>query len=281
MTRLISATAAVAALWLSAAAHAASPGITSTGATAGTFNLVATDGFINQPDGEQVYVWGYGCTGAAGGATPATAAVFDPPMPNNNCSTMQIPARSTVLPAGPMGQGVAEAVRSLPSGSVLVLWLRADDLAALGDASSAPATVYVSGLMGGLERSPLPPSWRGRTKMAYPYDLPENRDVRLRYALSWFSMRHIPVVDEPLQVDTYLACGLLAETLSHMADNLVQPFIVEMLQSKVERRLFNTGYYPHLVLGWNQHFASKGGYIVHFAQPSGSKLVADSNWTVP
>jgi len=196
-----------------------------------------------------------------------------------------IAARSTVLPAGPVGQGIAatmpDAVRGLPNGSVLVLWLRAGDLAALGEASSAPATVYVSGLMGGLERSPLPPSWRSRTKMAYPFDLPENRDLRLRYALSWFSIRHIPVVDEPLQVDTYLACGLLAETLSHMADNLVQPFIVEMLQSKVERRLFNTGYYPRIVLGWNQHFVSKGGYIVHFAEPAGIRLVADSDWVVP
>jgi hypothetical protein len=88
-------------------------------------------------------------------------------------------------------------------------------------------------------------------------------------------------VDEPLQVNTYLACGLLAETLSHMADNLVQPFIVEMLQSKVERRLFNTGYYPRMVLGWNQHFVSKGGYIVHFAEPAGTRLVADSDWVVP
>jgi hypothetical protein len=61
----------------------------------------------------------------------------------------------------------------------------------------------------------------------------------------------------------------------------VQPFIVEMLQSKVERRLFNTGYYPHIVLGWNQHFVSKGGYIVYFAEPAGSRLVADSDWVVP
>jgi hypothetical protein len=99
--------------------------------------------------------------------------------------------------------------------------------------------------------------------------------------LNWFSIRHIPVVDEPLQVNTYIACGLLAETLSHMSDNLVQPFMVEMLQTSAERRLINTGYYPHLVLALNQHFASKGGYIVHFAQPEGAQLVADSDWIVP
>jgi hypothetical protein len=185
------------------------------------------------------------------------------------------------LPAGAHGQGVAEALRASPAPSALVLWLRADDLASLGDASSAPASVYVSGLMGGLERSPLPPSWRSRAKLAYAYDLPERRDLRLRYALNWFRIRHIEVVDEPLQANTYLACGLLAETLSHMSDSLVQPLIVEMLQSSIERRLFNTGYYPHMVLGWNQHFTSKGGYIAHFADPSGTRLVADSDWVIP
>jgi hypothetical protein len=74
---------------------------------------------------------------------------------------------------------------------------------------------------------------------------------------------------------------LVAEVLSHMADNLVQPLMVEMLQSSIENRLINTGYYPRMVLGVNQHFASKGGYIVHFADPSGTRLAADSDWVVP
>ena len=191
-----------------------------------------------------------------------------------------ITVRSRALPAGARGQGVAEALRG-SNASVLVLWLRPDDLAALGDPSPAPAAVFVSGLMGGLERSPLPAPWRGRAKMAYPYDLPDRRDLRLRYPLGWFSIKHIEVVDEPVQANTYLACGLLAETLSHMADNLVQPFIVEMLQSSIEKRLINTGYYPRMALGWNQHFASKGGYIVHFAEAGGTSLVADSDWVVP
>ena len=162
-----------------------------------------------------------------------------------------------------------------------MLWLRPEDLKALGDMPAAPATVFVSGLMGGLEHAPLPPAWRERVRMAYPYDLPQNRDLRMRYALSWFSIRHIPVTDEELQTNTFLACGLLAETLSHMADNFAQPFMVELLQTSIERRLINTGYYPRLALGWNQHFASKGGYIVHFAPPDGSLVVADSDWVTP
>jgi hypothetical protein len=192
-----------------------------------------------------------------------------------------IAVQTQPLAAGPPGKGVGAALRTAQKSDALVLWLRPGDLADLGDVAVAPASVYVSGLMGGLEHAPLPTAWRGRTRMTYPYELPEKRELRVRYALSWFSIRHIPVVDEPLQVNTYIACGLLAETLSHMADNLVQPFLIEMLQTKAERRLINTGYYPRLVLALNQHFASKGGYIVHFVRPEGAQLVADSDWITP
>jgi hypothetical protein len=40
-----------------------------------------------------------------------------------------------------------------------------------------------------------------------------------------------------------------------------------------------TSAYPRLALGPGQRFASKGGYIAHFAE--GGALVADGNWTVP
>ena len=192
-----------------------------------------------------------------------------------------IDVHGQALQAGAAGKGVAHALRAAAGASVLVLWLRPDDLAALGDVSVAPDSVFVSGLMGGLERSPLPPAWRSRTRLVFPFDLPERRDLRLRYPLAWFSAQHIPVVDEPVQANTYLACGLLAETLSHIADNFTQPYLIEMLQTSIERRLVNTGYYPRMVLGWNQHFASKGGYIAHFAEPEGTRLAADSEWTVP
>jgi hypothetical protein len=135
--------------------------------------------------------------------------------------------------------------------------------------------------MGGLESAPVPQGWRSHTRIVYPFDLPERRSLRLRYPLTWFSMQKIAVVDQQIQANTWLACGLLAETLSHMADNFSQPYLVEVLQTSIERRLINTGYYPRMVLGWNQHFASKGGYIAHFAEPSGNRLLADSDWVIP
>ena len=116
--------------------------------------------------------------------------------------------------------------------------------------------------------------------MTYPFDLPERRIVRLDYALGWFSIRHIPIVAQQVQADTYLACGLLSETLNNMADAMEPDYLVERMQAIIEHRIL-TGYYPRLNLATGQSFASKGGYLVKFAQPTGTRLAADGDWTVP
>ncbi len=81
------------ALFLAAAAHAAAPGITGTG-TAGTFNLTAQTAFLNQPDGNAVYSWGYGCvTGSTPTFVPAAITTA-------NCNTMQVPGPTLVVTEG-------------------------------------------------------------------------------------------------------------------------------------------------------------------------------------
>lgn len=178
------------------------------------------------------------------------------------------------------GANVADALRAGATADALVLWLRPADLAALGSAPAAPTAVYLSGLMGGLEGAPLPPDWRARTQLSYPFDLPDRRRVRIDYALSWFRLRKIPVVDLQVQADTYLACGLLSETLSQMVDTLGRDYLIERMQAMLEHRVIS-GYYPHLALATGQRFASKGGYLVHWTQPTGTRVVADGDWTVP
>jgi mono/diheme cytochrome c family protein len=181
---------------------------------------------------------------------------------------------------GPPGRGLPAALRGSSKADALVLWLRPADIAALGDASAAPAEVYVSGLMGELEHAPLPLEWRPRVRMTYPFDLPDRRVVRVDYPLGWFSFRHIPVVAEQTQADTYLACGILAETLNHMADVIEPDYLVERMQEILDHRIL-TGYYPRLTLATGQSLASKGGYFVKFSEPTGTRIVADGEWTVP
>ena len=191
-----------------------------------------------------------------------------------------IKASNRVLAPDARGEEVAEALGKAYPADALVLWLRPPDVTALGDAPDTAASVFMSGLMGGLERAPLPSIWRSRTRLAYPFDLPDRRRVRVDFALGWFRIRNIPVVADQVQADTYLACGLLSETLRHMVDTFVRDYLIERIEDLIEHRIV-TGYYPRLALAPGQRFASKGGYIVRFDGPDSRRLVADSDWLVP
>jgi len=78
----------VAWLLTAATAHAAAPGITGP-----TFFLTAQTGFLNQPDGQGVYSWGYGCNGAPLGFAPAAIT-------NATCPTMQVPGPTLIVTEG-------------------------------------------------------------------------------------------------------------------------------------------------------------------------------------
>ena len=90
---------------------------------------------------------------------------------------------------------------------------------------------------------------------------------------------YIPIVAEQVQIDTYLACGVLAETIGEMADNFVRDYLVERVEEMVEHRVM-TGSYPRWALAAGQPFASKGGYLVRLSGTNGA-VVADGNWVVP
>jgi FtsP/CotA-like multicopper oxidase with cupredoxin domain len=97
MKQLFPLMASVAALLLTAAAHAAAPGITGNtlaGSTS-TFNLTAASATISQPDGQAVYSWGYGCTTGSGPAFSPSTITTTP-----TCSTMQVPGPTLIVTEG-------------------------------------------------------------------------------------------------------------------------------------------------------------------------------------
>jgi len=80
--------APVLALFLAASAHAAVPGITGP-----TFNLTAQTAYLNQPDGNAVYSWGYGCNGTPAGFAPAAIS-------GASCPSMQVPGPTLIVTEG-------------------------------------------------------------------------------------------------------------------------------------------------------------------------------------
>jgi hypothetical protein len=190
------------------------------------------------------------------------------------------PVVNRVLKRHATATALMGALREVQPDDALVLWLRSEDLRALSQAPAPAYRVWISGEMAGLEQAPLPPAWRAATRMAYPVDLPGQRVVRVDYALSWFRIRKIPVVAQQVQVDTYLACGLLSETLNHIVDAFVRDYLVERIEMALDHRVL-TGYYPHLSLAPGQRFASKGGYVVRFTEPQGTHVAALGDWVTP
>jgi len=82
--------ASVASLCITSA-YAAAPGITGP-----TFNLVASEAYITQPDGASIHSWGYGC---ASTSTP-TFLPDATKMPGANCPTMQTPGPTLIVTEG-------------------------------------------------------------------------------------------------------------------------------------------------------------------------------------
>ncbi len=78
----------VLALLITATAYAAAPGITGP-----SFSLTAQQAYLNQPDGNAVYSWGYGCNGAPAGFAPAAIT-------GATCSTMQVPGPTLIVREG-------------------------------------------------------------------------------------------------------------------------------------------------------------------------------------
>ncbi len=178
------------------------------------------------------------------------------------------------------GRNLADVVRDTGAGDAVVLWLRPEDLRSLTPEVPEGIDLFFSGLMGGLENAPLPSAWRSRAHMTYPFDLPELRVTRMLYPIEWCRFQHVPLVAERIQADTYIACDSLAQNVSHMGDDIARDYLVEQFQSMLSSRLFD-GYYPRLELAPGQRFASKGGYIVHFAHESGRQIAAEGEWIVP
>jgi hypothetical protein len=88
------------------------------------------------------------------------------------------------------------------------------------------------------------------------------------------------VVDERVQVDTFIACSILTQALASMIGEYQRDYLVERVEAMVSSRLVN-GYYSRLGLAPGQRFASKGGYLVRFVEPTGLRVAADGNWIVP
>lgn len=200
-----------------------------------------------------------------------------------------------------------KAAAGLHAGDAAMFWLRPADLAAL-DGSTPIPEAYFSARLGG-ELAALPASWKENARLVYPYELPEKRMANLEYFHQWLKSRNLALVDEAMQSEVYFSLNYLTDTIAEMLDNLYRDYLLERGEDMISKREngkaeeearardmlrlqaraavmqmgqgTGTTIYPRLSLAPTQRFASKGGYIVRFADSDSGKLVAESEWIVP
>lgn len=145
------------------------------------------------------------------------------------------PTQTLVVAQGRAGD-VARAIDQLTAQDQLVLWLRPDDLALLNTAPAPEAKVWTGALLSAADQIALPDSWRAHTTMAYPYELPWQREGNLSAFRSLLALTRQPLVDEAMQSQLYFAMSYLSETLGEMLNNLHRDYLIERAEMMLSRR---------------------------------------------
>jgi hypothetical protein len=107
------------------------------------------------------------------------------------------------------------------------------------------------------------------------------RDYLLERAETMLDKREGVKSEQETRDRLYL--GKLGELLKkhgemNMKENVRVPIVDRENSTGISK---GTTIYPHLSLGPEQRFSSKGGYIVRFADNQSNKLIDDSGWIVP
>ena len=77
-----------------------------------------------------------------------------------------------------------------------------------------------------------------------------------------------------------MAMGILAEAITHMLESSCRICLVERIENTRSAHQVS-GYYRRFGLAPGPRLVSRGGYLVHFADPNGSRLVAESDRITP
>jgi cytochrome c553 len=128
-----------------------------------------------------------------------------------------------------------ELLKGLDEHDAVMLWLNSEDLQLLDESSVPQSSIYISGRLSGAEKTSMAPAWKKVTKMIYPYELPEKRQVSLNYFHRWARFNQIPMEDEPLQAEAYFALEFLTETMTELLDNLYRDYLIERAESMLSR----------------------------------------------
>jgi hypothetical protein len=217
---------------------------------------------------------------------------------------------------------VRDTMRTLNAHDAAVLLLSPTELAGLTALAAPASTVYLSAALAPTGLESLPAAWAARAYVVDRLERPKLRQANLKRFRFWLEARKLPLVDERLQSEAYVAATFLELTLADMLNNFHTDYLIEraeqtlsaresersrqevqaMMMGGGARRFVTAGEavahnvappdladllarqgasaYPRLSLGPGQRFASKGAYVVKWAEGADADSRA-VEWIVP
>jgi len=145
--------------------------------------------------------------------------------------------------------------------AAVILWLDGADLGQLapGDLPSGVPMVVSGTLMG--EIVPVVAAGLEETLLVvWPFVLPSADPARFDRVQQWIEARGIPEGNRRAQANTYFAGAMAGDSITHLANNYSQEYLIERIEHGANRSLA-TGAFPQVELGPGQRFASKGAYL--------------------
>ena len=171
----------------------------------------------------------------------------------------------------------------------VVMWVGQADLARLFSRDVAdylPQLVFMSASMLGsdfVRDAGLLPKHLSKIKdsirLIYPYKIPKQSARFLLRTKLWLRAKKIAITDERVQANTYFVANMAGDTFSHLLSHYSRDYFIELIEHMIGRSLV-TSVYPQLNLGPGQRIASKGAYLVKYAN-QGKSVAPVTRWIVP
>jgi mono/diheme cytochrome c family protein len=177
---------------------------------------------------------------------------------------------------------VLKKLLNMKSPYTLILWGDYPDLLRKikrTDTKNLDQSIYLSTrfLHNGLATA-LPEQY-DKINLTHSFTLPENQKRQLLRFTSWARINKISVPDERVMANGFFALTMLVDAIRHINNNISREYLIERIEHMVDNTLFHS-VYPHLSLGPDQRYASKGGYIISYDKDKGI-LPENVKWIVP
>ena len=182
--------------------------------------------------------------------------------------------------ASPDGQGQ----RSLPEGSVLVIWgdqtLLSDFMTGIKDVN-AIKRIYLSTTLYGVDARQIPEKIRDITYFINPEEMPDKLPKLILRSTGWLRAKRIYAPDEKrVQANAYFALKVTGSALRVIRGYFYRDYFIERVENAIDNAPY-TSIYPHIGLAPGQRFVSKGFYIAKPSKGKDAKLVNVTEWTIP